>query len=148
MTINCEAERKPIGWSNCWNQEHSPVIWGKYNQNIFDIKEGNLIKYKGNEKVVVIPCCVNSIQDKAFYGCNLVENVTISNNVKNIGSDAFSGCTALTSITIPDSVESIGWWAFHGCRKLTIYCEAESKPIGWSSYWNPGHRPVVWGVKK
>ena len=148
LTINCEAERKPIGWSNCWNQEHSPVKWGKYNQNMFNIKEGNLIKYRGNEKDVIIPGCVNSIQDKAFYGCNLVENVTISNNVKNIGSDAFSGCTALTSITIPDSVESIGWWAFHGCRKLTIYCEAESKPIGWSSYWNPEHRPVVWGVKK
>ena len=148
LTINCEAERKPIGWSNCWNQEHSPVIWGKYNQNMFNIKEGNLIKYKGNEKVVIIPGCVNSIQDKAFYGCNLVENVTISNNVKNIGCDAFSGCTALTSITIPDSVKTIGWWAFSGCRNLTIYCEAESKPIGWSSYWNPGHRPVVWGVKK
>ena len=75
-------------------------------------------------------------------------SITIPDGVTAIQSSAFKGCTGLTSVTIPDSVTSIGDDAFSCCRNLTIYCEAESKPIGWSSYWNPEHRPVVWGVKK
>ena len=60
---------------------------------------------------------------------------------------AFSGCSALTSIEIPNSVTSIGYNAFYGCSNLTIYCEAESEPSGWGSWWNSSNCPVVWGYK-
>ena len=96
---------------------------------------------------IAIPNGVTSIGDSAFWGCRGLTSVTIPDSVTNIGDYAFSG-TGLTSVTIPDSVTSIGDEAFSSWRNLTIYCEAKSKPIGWSSYWNPGHRPVVWGVKK
>ncbi|MDY3108850.1 MAG: leucine-rich repeat domain-containing protein [Lachnospiraceae bacterium] len=115
-------------------------------------------KYKGTTPrriTIVLKEGTLGITDCAFENCFnsnelfcLNKSVTIPDSVTNIGHNAFSGCTSLTSITIPDSVESIGWWAFKGCWKLTIYCEAESKPIGWDSDWNPEHRPVVWGVKK
>ena len=94
------------------------------NPKDFEIENGTLKKYKGRSSVVVIP-----------------------DNVTRIGRYAFSCCKGLTSVTIPDSVTSIGDEAFSGCRNLTIYCEAESKPFGWSSYWNPRNSPVVWGVK-
>lgn len=41
------------------------------------------------------------IYSGAFYNCNELTNVTLSNNVKSIGSSAFSGCTKLESITLP-----------------------------------------------
>lgn len=44
-------------------------------------------------------------------------------------------------------VTSIGYDAFYDCTSLTIYCESESKPIGWDSSWNPDDRPVVWDYK-
>ncbi len=119
---------------------------------------------------VTIPDSVESIGREAFHGCNRLTSATIGKGVTSIGISAFWGCTGLTSITIPDSVTIINYSAFRGCTgltsvtigngvtsisnevfsgcsNLTIYCEAKSKPIGWSSDWNPGHRPVVWGVK-
>ena len=96
---------------------------------------------------VTIGGSVTSIGDCAFSGCTGLTSVTIPDSVTSIGWGAFYDCTGLTSVTIPDSVESIGRWAFGGCRNLTIYCEAESKSIGWSSDWNSGDRPVVWGFK-
>jgi hypothetical protein len=91
---------------------------------------------------------VTSIGDSAFYACNDLTSVTIGKSVTSIGDWAFYNCTSLASITIPDSVTSIGDLAFDGCKSLTIYCEAQSKPSGWSSSWNHSNRPVVWGYKQ
>lgn len=41
-------------------------------------------------------------------------------------------------------LEAISSYAFYKCSNLTIYCQAYSQPSGWSSYWNPSNRPVVW----
>ena len=97
---------------------------------------------------ITIPNSVTSIGYRAFSGCEGLTSIIIPDSVTSIGSQAFYNCIGLTSVTIPDSVTSIGTEAFSGCRNLTIYCEAESKLIGWSSYWNLEHRPIVWGVKK
>ena len=106
----------------------------------YDKKTANAVipsTYKGKP--------VTSIGDSAFYACNDLTSVTIGKSVTSIGDWAFYNCTSLASITIPDSVTSIGDLAFDGCKSLTIYCEAESKPSGWSSSWNYSNRPVVWG---
>ena len=95
-----------------------------------------------------VDCSTEEDNPLLFKGCGNLTTLNIGNDVRTIPDCAFSYCNGLKSVTIPNSVISIGWGAFIGCRKLTIYCEAESKPIGWSSYWNPEHRPVVWGVKK
>ena len=89
-----------------------------------------------------------SNKKKLYINNEFATSITIPDGVTAIPSFAFKGCTGFTSVTIPDSVKTIGWWAFSGCRNLTINCEAKRKPIRWSSGWNPGHRPVVWGVKK
>ncbi len=85
----------------------------------------------------------------AKYLSNIVIPSTYKGKaVVGIDESAFSDCTNLESVTIPDSVTSIGSYAFSGCEGLTIYCEAESQPNGWSSYWNYSNRPVVWGYKE
>ena len=68
---------------------------------------------------VTITDSVTSIGYYAFGYCDSLTNVTIPNSVTSIGSAAFSDCTSLTSVTIPDSVTSIGSAAFEDCHSLT-----------------------------
>ena len=97
-------------------------------------------------KDVVIPNGVTTIPVYAF-SCSNITGIIIPDSVTSIGGYAFYGCSSLERIVISDSVTSIGERAFYGCSSLTIYCEAESKPTGWDSYWNYSNRPVVWNYK-
>ena len=59
-----------------------------------------------------------TIPEKAFYGCNYLESITIPDSVTSIGSSAFYRCSSLISITIPDGVTSIDSYTFYGCSSL------------------------------
>lgn len=94
---------------------------------------------------IEIPSSVTSIERFAFKGCSSLTSIEIPSSVTSISKRAFEMCSSLTSIVIPSSVTNIGEFAFWGCSSLTIYCEAESKPDGWDSYWTDC--PVIWGHK-
>ena len=73
---------------------------------------------------LIIPTTYNSlpikeIGEKAFYNCDSLASIVISNSVANIGNQAFYDCDSLTSIEIPASVTSIGSYVFSGCSSLT-----------------------------
>ncbi len=61
---------------------------------------------------------VTSIGNYAFYNCNSLTSITITDSVTSIGIWAFCGCNSLTSITIPESVISIGNDAFINLSSL------------------------------
>lgn len=58
-----------------------------------------------------------AIQGKAFYGCENVKSITIT-EAETIGDSAFEGCSALKTLIIPDSVTEIGSNAMKGCTSL------------------------------
>lgn len=66
---------------------------------------------------VVIPNTVYNIEDSAFYKCELLNSVDMSNNLISIGSRAFSS-TAITSVKIPNTVTELGSRVFMGCDNL------------------------------
>jgi len=85
----------------------------------FEIDEdGELTRYRGFAKNVVIPNGVKGIGDYAFSNATLVESVSIPYSITYIESSAFYNCTGLKSITIPDSVTEIGGCAFSDCESL------------------------------
>ena len=58
---------------------------------------------------------VTSIEDRAFYGCSLLTDVTIGNSVTEIGAEVFRNCTALESIIIPNTTIAMGGGMFANC---------------------------------
>ena len=85
----------------------------------FEIDEdGELTRYRGFDKNVVIPNGVKGIGSYAFYEDTIMESVSIPGSVTYIDSYAFSWCTGLKSITIPDSVTVLGAYVFSGCSSL------------------------------
>lgn len=160
LIIYCEADKPKNGFSRYWNTaeagpyslrmtiEHA-VVWDcKHNDraqdgNIHYRKDG--IKYALKEGFAM----VTDIKTKEDT-VKIPEKIVIKENVYDvqiISSLALERCHHIKKIIIPDSVTVIEKYAFAGCGELTIYCEAESQPAGWSSYWNPDNRPVFWGYK-
>ena len=99
-------------------------------------------------KSVVIPNSIEEIGDFAFTGCINLKTLDIPSSVTKIGSYTFANCDHLYSITIPNRVSTIGDFAFDGCEAVIIYCEANSKPSGWSDSWYEyeDYAPIYWNI--
>lgn len=63
---------------------------------------------------VVMPDTVVGIGDTAFYYCQKLETIRLSNNLKYIGSLAFAYCENLNNLEFTSSLEAIGYNAFKG----------------------------------
>ncbi len=86
---------------------------------MFEIFEGVLNKYSGNDKVVEIPSTVTSLGDMAFYDCASVEKVIIGDHVSSIGNFCFYGCENLKEVVISDNCQMMGAGCFSSCFQLT-----------------------------
>ena len=105
----------------------------------FDGENGYLMGYYGTDSEITLPSSFIAydgtavyeyeIYGRAFYGCDNLITITISDSVTSIGSNAFRGCSGLTSIVISDSVTSIGSNAFRGCSGLTSIVVADGNPV-------------------
>lgn len=125
------------------NKAVTEIIIPEY---VTEIKEGAFSNCSSITNIDIL-AGVTKIESSTFSYCSGLTSVTIPYSVISIGEDAFYGCRSLTNVIIPDSVTYIGYSAFEGCRSLTLYCEAESKPSGWSNDWNYSSCPVVWNCK-
>lgn len=88
-------------------------------------------------------CLLESIGDKAFAGCVVLQELEFVASLKNIGASAFAGCAqlysvsfandsvfetigekafencvALASVTLPENIKTISAYAFSGCTSL------------------------------
>ena len=133
------------------------------NQDKFEIRFGELIKYTGSEehvvvpdgvdqigkyafkdsrrtlKSVVLPDSIRIINDGAFEYCINLEHITLSKNTEYIGRAAFADLHSLKEIELPDGLKKIAFGAFQSCPNLTGINIPESvQSIGNSAFFNCG----------
>lgn len=102
-----------------------------------------VVAYIGSQVTRIPAFLFSPFSNATNYVLNLTQVVFAENSVcEEIGVGAFAYRSSLQTITIPLSVTMIGANAFLSCTALTIYAQAESKPVGWESNWNPSNRPV------
>ena len=115
---------------------------------LYNIDKTQLVMYPVGKDAqsFVFPETVESTARSSFRGCTNLTSVTFNNLLTTIGGYSFNECDNLEKVVIKKPVTTIGDCTFMGCSSLKIYCEAESKPEGWDSSWNPDNRPVEWGA--
>lgn len=126
---------------------------------------GNLVVKCANLSLVSMPNNLSFIGADTFYQCtSLPVNIEITAN--KILSGAYGACTQLQRVWIRSSVSEITGSRSGSSSKYTysspfidcsssliIYCEADSQPSGWGTYWNVYEKSngatlqVVWGQK-
>ena len=117
-------------------------FYGKYSSgdNRFQIVNGRLIGCAPSGLTeVVIPNEVDSIGERAFYGCSNLLKICINQNVRHIGREAFSGCVGELVIN-SDIVEGRDSFFYEDASNLSqfsvlVFGERVSK-IGESSFCN------------
>lgn len=88
--------------------------------------DSNLIQVIIPDEIDYIP--VTQIKTNAFSGNEIVQSLTIGNNVETIGTKAFYGCTNLKTVIIGEKVANIESEAFANCPNLNrIIVEAENE---------------------
>ena len=90
---------------------------------------------------------LKNIDDEAFAYCTKLKRLDLPNSVVSIGDLAFAGLYSMTEIFIPASIASMGATVFENWADVqTIYCEVTSSPLTWSRYWRDNSSAkVVWG---
>lgn len=69
-------------------------------------------------KEISLPDTIVSIGKNAFRGCSGLENIKLPDTLVNIEPLAFAECESLKEVTIPVNVETVGTRAFERCGKL------------------------------
>ncbi len=85
---------------------------------LYDKSCSTLIKCPVNKTTVDIVDTVSSIEDYAFYKCN-ISSLSIPQGLTSIGNQAFGYCYNLSAITLPDGLLTLGTDSFSYCYRLT-----------------------------
>ncbi len=80
--------------------------------------KANCFEYSGIEKIV-LPSSVNNIDRQAFYECDKLVTLEMSNSsITEIPYEVFYGCDSLKYISFPNELTTIGEWSFFNCSSI------------------------------
>lgn len=103
-----------------FSDQSEQVLAEKAAESDFIIDEsGNLTRYRGYAKNVVIPEKVKKVNFGVFSSHIEIENLSFPENLKIIDEYAFYDCGGIKSLNLPDSLERIGRLAFANCYSIS-----------------------------
>ena len=90
------------------------------NPEDFEIVDGVLKSYKGQEEHLVIPDGVHTIAEKAFDSIYNLKTIVVPEGVHTIEDDALHYCFQLESVTLPSTLKTLSGFAYLSIKKLPI----------------------------
>jgi len=121
LTVYCETETKPAGWSTSGSSVLNSAVYGV-------VQSGDYIVHKNDSE--------HTAEIAGYIGAStsisIPETLEIngtSYSVTGIGGNAFKGSTSLTSITVPTTVTEISDSAFSGCSAAIMLPEPTNRHI-------------------
>jgi hypothetical protein len=99
-------------------------VSGNFTYTLNDSGEAIITGYNGDDSELTVPKKVDGypvveIGAEAFFDCDSLIRVNLSESLHSVGDHAFCFCSNLTSITLPEGLQSIGYQAFCFCSNLT-----------------------------
>ena len=85
---------------------------------LYDKDLNEMLVFPNGKRSAEIPDSVNSLGDRAFQYCTMLESVTLPKELDALEDYAFMNCERLKKIEIPDKVSSISSYAFNDCTAL------------------------------
>ena len=82
---------------------------------------------------ITLPSTLKVIGDMAFHRCSEVKTFNLPEGLTSIGRDSFSYCNAVTEITIPSTVVKIDAYAFsysENIKKVVMKCKESDVEFG------------------
>ena len=131
-------------WCNIYFENYSSNPMYNTAENFYILKD-NLYS---EVKEIIIPVSITRIGQYQFDGFKNINKMYIHDNVISIGKTAFGYCTSLESVFIPKSVVTIESEIFRACLDIDVYCEVNSKPIGWNDNWFNNIDNIYWGSER
>ena len=90
------------------------------NPEDFDIANGILKSYKGQEEHLVLPDGIHTIAEKAFDSILYLKTIVVPEGVHTIEDDALHYCFQLESVTLPSTLKTLSGFAYLSIQKLLI----------------------------
>lgn len=115
-SIDSDSEISVCGFCVTYEETSNEKYWqyDPYCAEIMQFIEDNYTDYVvAMPKHVIIQEGITSVSEKAFYKCNSLQTVELSNSVVSIGHYAFSNCPNLEAFDLKN-VKELGRYAFSG----------------------------------
>ena len=108
-------------------------------------------KYRGTDRVLVIPDGVEQVESYAFSGCEALEEITLPATVRCIGQLAFKNCTSLRLVKLGFcELIDIGWSVFFGCKsgiKIIFAGDSETLEKSFGPRYEPPEYEFMYGER-
>lgn len=90
----------------------------EFKQNCNSVNDLAFNNCKQLEEIVCRDFANLNLGEKAFYYCEALKNITLSNSLQEIKRATFFKCKSLRNVSLPMSLTTLREYAFSGCESL------------------------------
>ena len=116
------------------NSTANNVLYNSYRNSVHNVPRNIVIDGK-EINTIEIPKTVDTISERLFYNCDMLQKIVIPTGITHISDNAFNDCDSTTTIIIGENVSTIGNNAFYSCDLLnSVIIENGIRHIGNSCF--------------